>query len=152
MDSGTRMRAFAANQIESILVEHGSSDITPQQFKVTADEWTFSTKLEVGMETLKFSMQGNQFPIISNSCATVTGHKLQGCTVDKILINDFNCQKNWPCVALSRVKTMDGLHLRQKLSLDLLEKCEMSPDMLKMLEHFGKMLSLKISRRKRMSE
>ena len=102
---------------------------------MTVDEWTFSTKLEVGREALKVSMQGSQFPIVSNSCTT--GHKLQGCTVDKILINDFNHQKNWPCVVLSRVKTMDGLCLRQKLSLDL-EKHKMSPDMLKMLEHFRK--------------
>ena len=109
MDSGTRMRAFAANQIESILVEHESSDITPRQFNVTVDEWTFSTKLEVGMEALKVSMQGSQFPIVSNSCAT--GHTLQGCTVDKILINDFNHQKNWPHVVLSCVKTMNGLCL-----------------------------------------
>ena len=40
-------------------------------------------------------------------------------------------------MVLSRVKTMDGLYLRQKLSLDL-EKYKMSPDMLKMLEHFRK--------------
>ena len=54
-------------------------------------------------------MKGTQFPIISNSCTT--GHKLQGYTVPKILVNDWYYGTNWAYIVLSRVKTMDGLYL-----------------------------------------
>ena len=133
LDCGTKVRAFTAGQVECIVVEHESPDIVPRQFNLKTDDWTFSTKLEVGMETMTVKMKGQQFPIISNSCTT--GHKLQGCTVAEILVNDFHYQKNWPYVVLSRVKTMNGLYLREPLSLDL-QKYKMSPKMLKMLDHF----------------
>ena len=78
-------------------------------------------------------MKGLQFPLVSNSATT--GHKLQGCTVDSILVNDWWYQQNWPYVVLSRVKTMDGLYIGEKLSFDL-KKYAMNNKMLKMLEGF----------------
>ena len=69
------------------------------------------------MEQLFTFMTATGFPLKSNSCTT--GHKLQGCTVDSILVNDWFYGANWPYVVLSRVKTLDGLYLRQKLSTDL---------------------------------
>ena len=61
-------------------------------------------------------MKGLQVPIISN-CAT-TGHKLQGKTVETLLAAHWHYRQNWPYVVLSRVKTMDGLHLLELLSDD----------------------------------
>ena len=77
----------------------------------------FRCSMNVGDEQLTVSMQGTQFPLISNSCTT--GHKLQGCTVTSTLANTWYYGANWACVVLSRVKTMNGLYLRVKLTRDL---------------------------------
>jgi hypothetical protein len=117
LDCGTKVRVLLSSQVESILVEHEAEDISPRTFHVNSESWKFSTSLKCGTEDLHVSMKGKQFPIISNSCTT--GHKLQGCSVEDILINDFHYQVNWPYVVLSRVRTMKGLYLRECLSEDL---------------------------------
>ena len=78
-------------------------------------------------------MSGNQFPIISNTATT--GHKLQGCSLDAILVNDWCYKANWVYVVLSRVKTLGGLYLRQELSYDL-SKYQQSKAMKDMMESF----------------
>ena len=89
--------------------------------------------MTVGSEEMYCGMKGRQFPIISNSCTT--GHKLQGCTVESILANDWYYGANWPYVVLSRVKTMAGLYIRKRLSKKL-EKYEKPEAMKKMLAVF----------------
>ena len=133
LDCGTKVQALLASQVESILVEHEAEDISPRCFHVTEFSWQFTTTLLCGTEDLNVSMKGKQFPLISNSCTT--GHKLQGCSVEQILINDFHYQVNWPYVVLSRVRTMEGLFLREPLSTDL-KKYRMNPKMKQMLETF----------------
>jgi hypothetical protein len=76
-------------------------------------------------------MVGQQFPLVSNSCAT--GHKLQGSTCKSLLVNTFHYGQNWAYVALSRVKTMSWLCIREKLSTDL-SLCSMAGEMVQMLE------------------
>ena len=80
LDCGTKTRAFLASQIDGTLVKHEAKDILPRQFRVETDEWSFSTKLQCGLEELNVKMKGKQFPIMSDLCAA--GHKLQGCTVE----------------------------------------------------------------------
>lgn len=96
-------------------------------------------KMDIYGEKVPTKMRGDQCPIISNSCTT--GHKLQGCTVDSILVNDWHYGQNWAYTVLSRVKTMAGLYLRTLLTEDL-EKYRMSPDMLAMLDQFRRDFSL----------
>lgn len=139
LDCGTRVRALFASQVQSLLMEHENEDIRPSYFQVEATKWEFQAKLTIGTEKVNVSMKGVQFPIISNS--VTTGHKLQGCTVDDILVNDWKYQKNWPYVVLSRVRTMAGLYLQTKLSEDL-TKYSMSDDMLAMLQLFRDTISL----------
>jgi hypothetical protein len=139
LDCGTKVRVLLASQVESILVEHEAEDISPRTFHVNSDSWKFSTSLKCGTEDLHVSMKGKQFPIISNSCTT--GHKLQGCSVEDILINDFHYQVNWPYVVLSRVRTMKGLYLRECLSEDL-KKYRMKPRMRQMLQRFRDTVAL----------
>ena len=59
-----------------------------------------------------------QFPI--NLADAVTGHKLQGRTLDKIIITGwgFSFMRNWEYTVLSRVKTRAGLFLLEELDLD----------------------------------
>ena len=64
-----------------------------------------------------------------------TGDKLQGASVDNILVNDWVYTQNWHYVVLSRVRTMAGLYLMQPLSEDLsLYTCP--PAYFTMIEHF----------------
>ena len=78
-------------------------------------------------------MKGCQFPFISNNCTT--GHKLQGCSLETLLVNDWWYHGNWVYVVLSRIRTLKGLYLREKLSYDL-TKYEMSSEMLTMIDNF----------------
>ena len=63
--------------------------------------------------TRGFRMKGCQLPIISNTATT--GHKLQGSSVDELFVHSWNYSTNWVYVVLSRVRTMQGLHFRQRL-------------------------------------
>jgi hypothetical protein len=55
-----------------------------------------------------------QIPLISNDATT--GHKLQGSSLDAVCIPSWSCSTNWPCVMLSRVRTLDGLCLGKPLN------------------------------------
>jgi hypothetical protein len=59
--------------------------------------------------TVNLTVSLTQFPVIVN-CAT-TGHKLQGQTKHSLLIAVWSKVKNWNYVALSRVRTRQGLYL-----------------------------------------
>ena len=60
-----------------------------------------------------------------NCNISTTGHKLQGKTLDKLIVNSwaYHCQ-HWVYVVLSRVKRMDGLILNSKLD----ESKDYTPD------------------------
>ena len=117
LDNGTTILAVYASQLKHIILEHENADISPRRFNVDSDNFTFKCRMMVGDEELYAGMKGHQFPIISNSCTT--GQKLQGCTVDSILANDWYYGANWVYVVLSRVRTMKGLYIRKPLSKDL---------------------------------
>ena len=67
---------------------------------------------------LKFKTMMSQFPI--NLADAVTGHKLQGRTLEKIIITGWglNCWRNWEYTVLSRVKSRQGLFLLEELDLN----------------------------------
>ena len=81
---------------------------------------TTTVKCSVNRETppLTFKTKMTQFPI--NLADVVTGHKLQGKTLDKIIITGwgFSFSKNWEYIVLSRVKTRADLFLLEELNLD----------------------------------
>jgi hypothetical protein len=80
---------------------------------------TTTVKCSVNRETppLTFKTKITQFPI--NLADAVTGHKLQGRTLDKIIITGWGHSfKNWEYTVLSRVKTRAGLFLLEELNLD----------------------------------
>jgi hypothetical protein len=58
-------------------------------------------------------MKMEQFPINCANARTI--HKLQGRSIENIVISNWDYQSNWVYVALSRVKKMKGLFLRQPL-------------------------------------
>ena len=77
-------------------------------------------------------MMMHQFPVLINHATTV--HKLQGKTVESLYITNWSYQANWVYVALSRVRSLDGLFLRKPL----LRSKNFRPHghLLRMLRHF----------------
>ena len=60
-----------------------------------------------------------------NSNIATTGHKLQGKTLSNLVINSWNyCVQNWVYVVLSRVKTLSGIVLNQKLDENKTFMCD----------------------------
>ena len=53
------------------------------------------------------------FPIIGNFATT--GHKLQGKTMDNLVVAEWGDLQNWAYVVLSRVRTLSGLFLWEPL-------------------------------------
>ena len=138
---GAVVNGAMASQISCLEVKHVNPDMKPSRFDVEPQSFTFTVDMPIPgtFESETVRMKGKQFPLISN-CAT-TGHKLQGCAVNNILVNEWHCKVNWAHVVLSRVRTMKGLCLRVPLSDDL-EKCEMKQEMKGMLAEFEHELTL----------
>jgi hypothetical protein len=109
--------------------------MNPATYEVAARVTSFVARIEIGGETLLQPMKGRQFPLISNTATT--GHKLQGCTLEVLLVNDWRYCKNWSYVVLSRVRTMEGLYMTQPLSLDL-DNYLMDWRMTQMMKQFEK--------------
>ena len=85
--------------------------------------------------TLKFQ----QFPVHVNNATT--GHKLQGTSMEALMISSWSHCGNWPCVMLSRVRTLEGLFLREPLKHQGGKNgkdCSAPPELVKMLEFFEK--------------
>jgi hypothetical protein len=103
LQSGVTVNALYANQVRHVVVKHVAADVDPMIFAVETQMYPFSCKLEVeqGIE-VNAKMKGMQFPLISNLCTT--GHKLQGCGVDNLFVDEWFYGQNWPYVVLSRVK------------------------------------------------
>ena len=55
-----------------------------------------------------------QFPLNISSASTV--HKLQGRSIDNLMVSSFDYTDNWIYVVLSRVKTIKGLFLMSELN------------------------------------
>ena len=131
--NGRKIRAFTCSQIHSLLLEHQNDLIRPRQFQFVADSHTGIAKIPDEFQQRQVRFKGTQFSLVSNSATT--GHKLQGATVESLLVNDWNYNKNWVYVVLSRVRTMLGLFIQKKLSTDM-RKYAMAPGLRALLRHF----------------
>lgn len=139
LENSIPVRAVYASDVENVELCHVNKRIEPPLFKVTASRRTFLAKIPkppsvcTNMnETEHVRMQANQIPIIVNNATT--GHKLQGADVTNIFVHCWSYVTNWAYVMLSRVTTLNGLHMRKALSKDL-TKYEM-PKELKALMNF----------------
>jgi hypothetical protein len=55
----------------------------------------------------------HQFPIVLNHATT--GHKLQGKSLDQLVVAQWSKTKNWAYVVLSRVRSLGGLFLMEPI-------------------------------------
>ena len=123
MYGGVPVEAVTAAQIKYIVLRHENKNVDSPYFRLKPKDFTFNADIMLpealrmeGNEREIVRMQARQVPILVNNATT--GHKLQGATIDNIFVHAWRYEKNWPYVVLSRVTTLKGLFLRQKLKYD----------------------------------
>jgi len=82
----------------------------------------------------KLPMMAVQLPVIRNSATT--GHKLQGASLNQLVVSSFCYQNNWPYVVMSRVRTRKGLFLREPLDPEKTKTYSVPHQLKEMLAHF----------------
>ena len=123
LDDGSKVNAVFTSQVESLVLRHANNDIDEPLFLIKAETYKVNAKwkLPKSLRTANkkhelIPMRMHQFPVVRNT--GTTGHKLQGKTVQSILVYDWHYGGNWPYVVLSRVTTMRGVFIRTKLNND----------------------------------
>lgn len=139
LECGTAIPALFAHQVESILVQHENPKIHPSSFLIAPKSWTFKANLTIDDHSIVTDMKGSQFPIISNTATT--GHKLQGCSLDSLFVNEWHYHSNWAYVVLSRVRTMKGLYIQSPLTENL-DEYLMPEEMTRMIRRFERTIAL----------
>jgi PIF1-like helicase len=134
MLDGHWCHSVEADDVQHIVCR--SEDKREKEFKIKPKQLTCTVKVPVpshfGAPTsasLKMTLQVRQFPVLTNYATT--GHKLQGQTKERLIISVWSKRRNWNYVALSRVKTREGLYLVTKLPYDT--DFSVPPDLSKMM-------------------
>ena len=118
---GRKVFTVTADDCEYMLCEHWKAEKEgedPVQFKLEPEHDSVVMRLPLfqGKLVSVGGVKASQFGVNSN--IATTGHKLQGMSKDNIVVVSWSTQhKNWIYVVLSRVRTLKGLHLLQRLPL-----------------------------------
>lgn len=92
------------------------------RFKIKPESGAFRAKFPVwsengSMTRLPQTLAIEHFPILVNYATT--GHKLQGKSVNCLVVSEWSKAENWAYVVLSRVRTLEGLYLTSPIPLDI---------------------------------
>ncbi len=113
--------SVAACDVMQVEMMWTDSDRFQGKFRLSSVEQVYRVNFPVtnfGTTTrVKTSIQIEQFPILGNYATT--GHKLQGKSLDELVIAEWSQVKNWAYVVLSRVRTLDGLYLTEPIPEDI---------------------------------
>jgi len=112
---GYWVRSIAASKVKS-LVCHFENSCKTFEVEAVATNCVVQYPMELlpgKIMEKQVNMRVNVFPLLVNHATT--GHKLQGKTKKRLLVSSWSYQRNWPYVAISCVKTHDGLFLREPL-------------------------------------
>ena len=118
---GHPVRCVFASQVKSIKLNHSNKNNTTFELKPKKFSFKANYPMPPQFQSARHKKQparmaAFQLPVISNSATT--GHKLQGCTLDYLIVNSWSYASNWAYTVLSRVKTLRGLFLREKIDPD----------------------------------
>ena len=131
---GYRVRCVAASDVQHIEVVLGSGPHTGNQDtrELQAHKFTATAKFPDALDLADGwvsnlqrrakVVQLSQFPLNIANGRTV--HKLQGASLENLLVSNWSYTPNWVYVVLSRVRTMAGLSLRLPLNHERLESTE----------------------------
>jgi hypothetical protein len=113
---GYFVRSIVASKVKCLVCKFEDSRKTFEVEAKTANcVAQYPMELLPGMVTLqKINITANVFPLLVNHATT--GHKLQGKTKQSLFVSSWSYARNWPYVAISRVRTHLGLFLREPLN------------------------------------
>ena len=117
--------SVSVDDVEYMICQHYDDSITPLAgFKLFPEKESAKVNLKIlGNMAFIGGINMTQFPVNSN--IATTGHKLQGMTKDSLIVHAWNYTfTNWIYVVLSRVRTLDGLYLCEKLDETKLFECD----------------------------
>ena len=127
LEPGVRVKAYYASQVFGVRMRHENLSLSPSVVTVRSTDhyvnvmWPVMANADdligVASAVEKFPMRMNQIPLVRNT--GTTGHKLQGKSVESVMVFEWSYGTNWPYVVLSRVRTKTGLYLRLPLNTDL---------------------------------
>jgi hypothetical protein len=126
--------SVTVDEVDQLEFEWQDYDRFKGSFRVDPAQSVYKVKFpvtEAGKEVrVPTTMDLTQFPTVVNF--GTTGHKLQGKSVDELVIAEWSKVKNWAYVVLSRVRTLAGLFLEKPIPADI--DFTPNPDYLAMME------------------
>ena len=100
----------------------------PKRFKLYPDKYTATITMKINNMQHKVGAKIIQFGVNSNKATT--GHKLQGASLNKMVVRSWEYGvPNWIYVVLSRVRSLKGLFICEKL--DYTKDFSVEPNLLK---------------------
>jgi hypothetical protein len=132
--AGYWVNSVTVDEVDQLELEWQDYTRFRGKFRVSAKQGVYNVKFPVFEEgremRVKTTIQLTQFPVVVNYATT--GHKLQGKSLDKLLIAEWSNAKNWAYVVLSRVRTLEGLFLKDNIPLEI--DFSPSPEYLDMMQ------------------
>jgi hypothetical protein len=133
---GYCVNSIEAHHVEKLILCHGENNEFLHEMKASEQVCSVQMPLDIMPGIMKekrygVKMKMYQFPIIVNSCTTV--HKLQGQTKDFLYLTAWHNSRNWAYVALSRIKTLQGLFL--KIPMSRKQNVRPHPQLLQMMTY-----------------
>jgi hypothetical protein len=127
--------SVTVDEVDQLEFEWQDYDRFKGSFRVDPAQSVYKVKFpvtEAGSKEVRVptTMDLTQFPTVVNF--GTTGQKLQGKSVDELVIAEWSKVKNWAYVVLSRVCTLAGLFLEKPIPADI--DFTPNPDYLAMME------------------
>ena len=117
---GYWVNSVAAEDVEYLQLEWQDSRFKGW-YRIKSTKSTYTVNYPVieanRKERLKTKITLTQFPILINHATT--GHKLQGKSMDALVIAEWSKVKNWALVVLSRVRELKGLYFTDPIPDDI---------------------------------
>jgi hypothetical protein len=133
---GYWVNSVTVDDVDQLELEWQNYDRFRGKIRVSSKQGVYKVQFpvsEMGREIrVATTMQLTQFPVVVNYATT--GHKLQGQSLDELMIAQWSKVKNWAYVVLSRVRTLAGLFLEHPIPDDI--DFSPHPQYLDMMERF----------------
>jgi hypothetical protein len=132
---GYWVNSVTVDEVDELELKWQDYDRFQGKVRVTAIRGVYKVKFpvfEMGKESrVATTIELTQFPVVGNYATT--GHKLQGKSLDELVIAEWSKVKNWAYVVLSRVRTLAGLFLEKPIPEDI--DFSPNPDYLDMMSN-----------------
>ena len=116
---GRKVWTVCASDVEFVEFEHYPiRNGVAKSFKLMPKRFYVAVKVlphDIATETITMKCRVTQLPL--NASDAITGHKLQGLTKDNVIVKGWNKSVKWIYTVLSRVRTLAGLFIFEKLQL-----------------------------------